>query len=572
MNFRTCLSLGLALTVGVATLRAADEDLRKEVEQLRKDLDAMKNVRKDLDSMKGVKEELEQMKREKAASKAPIAAAQANIENKYGPNSNVTTKQGKLTIGGLVQVWYYSIQNDNIGFFGDRSGNPTSTNAIIGIGAFPAPVFGDTNEFADNDSFAIRRAQLRFTMDIHENVSAVVMIDPAREIGGRPSFPTNAGLFKTQVETGVAFGTFPNFNSGFVRDGEANFLVRSLLEDAYINFHGIVPHHDFTVGQHRKFLGEEGIRSDASLDFCERSMIAQTYESRDVGLTGHGTWWDDRFQYWLGVFNDPGNWFQSAGPQQNRVDDNDQKSFTWRFLVRPLWKNETWGSLELGASGEHSRHGEAGTGTATNGLFSAASVDGLNHQRTQANRYYAWASYRPGGPVKGWWLKGEWGWMQDRNAAGLVGIFWPSTAPVGPNPNALYVGNGGTQSSPNSTTLTGFNVATGYKISDSVFKDSAPGWLKNFEFAFRYEQFQNVMVADLINTNRTDVFATDVWTGGINYYIKGDNAKIQLNYNVVDNPDAGSTSNNLSLAPGNRARHFHAVKNDSLVVNFQVAW
>jgi hypothetical protein len=263
------------------------------------------------------------------------------------------------------------------------------------------------------------------------------------------------------------------------------------------------------------------------------------------------------------------------------VDDNDQKSLTWRILVRPLWKNETWGSIELGASGEHSRHGEAGNPTILgSGAFPPGTpgipdVDGLDHRRTRANRYYAWISYRPGGPVKGWWLKGEWGWMQDRNVAGAVRKFTGTSGAIGAT-NAGILAPNASQREPNPFHVEGFNFATGYKISDSVFKDSAPGWLKNFEFAFRYEQFQNVTVGDLVNGDRhTDVFATDVWTAGINYYIKGDNAKIQINYNVVDNPDAGATvTRGFTAANGadHFRRNFRAVDNNSLVVNFQVAW
>lgn len=44
---------------------------------------------------------------------------------------------------------------------------------------------------------------------------------------------------------------------------------------------------------------------------------------------------------------------------------------------------------------------------------------------------------------------------------------------------------------------------------------------------------------------------------------KGNNAKIQLNYNWVDEPNE---NNNKS------ARGFREVRNDNFVVNFQVAW
>jgi len=509
-------------------VQAGDSDLRKDLDNLKKELEARGR-------------EIEGLKKERSAARTPIAAAQATVEGKYGPNAPVTTKAGKLTIGGLVQVWYYSIENDNIGFFGDRPGTAS----------------GDSNETKDNDGFAIRRAQLRFTMEIHENIKAVVMIDPARSILGRPNFPSNVGQFASSVETGSSS------QANSVRRGENHTDApnRGVLEDAYINYHDVVPHHDFTIGAYKKFLGEEGIRDDAKLDFVERSMIAQTYSGRDTGITVHGAWWDDdRVQYWLGFFNDAGNWFGSSGPQQNRVDDNDQKSFTWRVLVRPVWNLDSWGSLELGASGELSSHGESGTPNA----LGTGDVDGLGRQRTGATRYYAWVSYKPNGPVIGWWLRGEWGWMRDRNAADAVQVIDATTG---------FLGSGNTQSAPSPVSVQGFSFSTGYRISESIWKDSAPGWLKSFEFAFRYEQFQNILVADLVRPEqRTDVFATDVWTAGINYYIKGDNAKIQLNYVVVDSPDADSTVTRNNLTPANRPRHFRGVDNNSLVLNFQVGW
>jgi hypothetical protein len=111
-------------------------------------------------------------------------------------------------------------------------------------------------------------------------------------------------------------------------------------------------------------------------------------------------------------------------------------------------------------------------------------------------------------------------------------------------------------------TTDGFYAALGYKMSESTCQDSCPGWLKPFEFLGRYQVFQNVLLADENDPTHTDIYRTQVVTGGINYYIKGHDAKIQFNYNWVFNP---KVDNNPDLS-------FHNTKDDSFAVNFQVAF
>ena len=503
----------------------ADDDLRATVEKLKK--------------------EVEDLRKERAASK-PVGTGVVDkvIENKYGPNAPVTTKTGKLTLGGLIQVWYYSIQNDNQGFFGDRAGG-TQARA------------GDTNEFKDNDSFALRRAELTFNMDIHENVTAFVKIDPAVGFVNRPSFYTNLGTsLRSAAGGGAATDATP-----------ANGTTR--LQDAYINYHGVIPHHDFQIGQYKPYIGNEGIMGSASLDFAERSMIGQLTDARDIGLTVHGTWWEDRFQYWIGTFNTPTSFL--AASNQNRADNNDDKSVTGRMLVRPVWKDETWGSLELGASGQWNRTGEAGGDD-----LGTARVDGLNLAGANEWRMYHWAEYKPGGPVKGWWIKGEYAKIHARVASGR----WTVTNLNGQNYWVMDTATG--QLHPREFDTSGWYVATGYKLEDSVFKNDLPGWFKPFEFCFRYETFGNIQVAKLFDGTRDldpytagvqgysqyrhDVWNSSICTAGVNYYIKGHNAKIQVNYSWVNEP---AEAHDGSLPT---PRLIRDVRNDNLLVNFQVGW
>jgi hypothetical protein len=308
----------------------------------------------------------------------------------------------------------------------------------------------------------------------------------------------------------------------------------------------VIPHHDFTVGQFKPFLGEEGIRSSAQLDFVERSIVGQINDARDLGLTIHGTWWNDRFQYWLGVFDAAGNYYGSAGQAQNRSDDNDDKDYSARVLVRPLWKNECWGSIELGYSIQGGRHGESNASNPLNDPH-----NDLNRTSSWALRHGAWFSYMPGGPVRGLWIRAEGSWIKDRNAPDSV-----------LDETAADENGNGFQDRGKPFVSKGGYVAIGYKISDSRWNDCSPGWLKPFEFALRAETFENIQIADLVSPDlHTDNFKTHVYTAGINYYIKGHDAKIQLNYNKVD-----------EASDGNANRSFREVRNDNFVVNFQVAF
>ncbi|MCZ7648997.1 MAG: OprO/OprP family phosphate-selective porin [Planctomycetota bacterium] len=513
----------VSLTSAYAEVSDKDfSDVKKEIEGLRARL-AQKNVT--------------------PSTAGPIGRANALIDNKYGPNATVTTKDGKLTMSGLIQVWWTNIQNDTKDFTDLPPGS------------------GNSNEFFDNDSYRVRRAELKFTLDITPHITAVIMVDPTGqdEFNSFPGSPTNQGIivkgsqsnsFMTLVRArNPIFGQSSSSSDfgnpilsgttdttrGRVQNGTV--VANRLLQDAYINYHPhFMPQHDFTIGQFKPPMSEEGWRNTGQLDFAERAMINQFPNQRDLGIMVHGTWWEGRFQYWLGAFDSPGSFHNSFGSYQNRSDDNDAKDVAWRLMVRPVWHQENWGSLELGFSRQDGVHGEAGKG----GFLSGAPVDGLSFQETHAYRQWAWAWYRPGWVMRGFWLRGEYGKMKDRYQP----IF---------------------QDSPQPYDRTGWYAAVGYHLGQSIWADKleSGGWItkymKDLEFAMRYEEFQNMLIQDDGGgKERTNAYKTSVLTLGLNYYWKGHNVRSQLNYSFV---------NEVESSPIIRE-----VDNNQLILTHQVQW
>jgi len=160
---------------------------------------------------------------------------------------------------------------------------------------------------------------------------------------------------------------------------------------------------------------------------------------------------------------------------------------------------------------------------------------------------YAWGSYAFPGVTRGWWVRGEWGEYRDRFAPGEV-----------------VTGNAVSTLMPRPFSAQGWYIATGYKLSDSVFADRLLCSVSKLEFLFRYEVMQNIFFHDLVDLeNRLDVFKTRVYTAGVNYFVSGNNVKIQLNYNWVGEPGTSHSADD---------RQFRSVKNDNVVLNLQVGF
>ena len=503
--FSAIICAGLAFASAVRAEDSSLNSLRAEIDELRKRIDpAASSLQHDVD---------------------------IRVDSALEQAFDVQTRGVTLRIGGLLQVWAYTIRNDRLGLLNVPAVVPGAAGASA-----------TNNRLASNDSVRVRRAELRIDADITCNVSTHLSIDPARESTGVPSFPSNQGTGFSGDDSAISFLSCDCLGQTDPRglgspDGKGQSAsVNRMLEDAYISYHDYVPHHDFQIGQMRRRLGEEGTRDDGELDFAERSMITQMASLRDLGVQAHGTWLDERLQYWIGAFDDAGTAFQQRG---NRADDNSNKDIAATLQVRPLW-SDCLGRMELGYSILTGEGGESRTPDPT-----LDPANDLNRRHTTHQLQYAWASYHMPGPARGWWVRGEWGEYRDRFAPGDV-----------------VTGNAVITTNPHPFNAQGWYVATGYKLGESAFAEQLPCTLKNFEFLFRYETMQNVFFHSLVQVeSQLDLFKTRVYTAGVNYRLSGDNIKLQLNYNWVGEPDRSKSADD---------RQFRAVKNDSLVLNLQV--
>jgi len=196
-----------------------------------------------------------------------------------------------LKLNFRAQIWFDAIENDP---------------------SFP-PLNEEADFPSDGDSFILRRLDMKFSGHVSEHVSWVLLIDPARPIGGR-SLPLVLGS-----------------------PTEAFLQNKRMLQDAYIDYEFLLEEHDWwlldsmslRVGQFKVPQTDDGLRSAAILEFPERSIIGYLFGvQRSAGAMLFGTMWDKRIVYQTGVFNGNGrNVFR---------DESDEKDVVARLEYQPF--------------------------------------------------------------------------------------------------------------------------------------------------------------------------------------------------------------------------------------------
>jgi phosphate-selective porin OprO/OprP len=119
--------------------------------------------------------------------------------------------------------------------------------------------------------------------------------------------------------------------------------ARNLL-DAYVDAH-LSPYSSFRIGQFKEPFSLEHCNLDSFGFFAERSMGFYLTPRRGLGLMAHGSLWEDRVHYGMGLFN-------SDGLDDTPGGDVDSPEYTGRWVFAPSGDQETpwWNSFQIGGS------------------------------------------------------------------------------------------------------------------------------------------------------------------------------------------------------------------------------
>ena len=207
-----------------------------------------------------------------------------------------------------------------------------------------------------NDTFVVRRAQIRLAVNITPRISGLMMFDPARVL--------NANFRPAATGTGGTIAI--NRGASILQDLQLSFLLRSRGTGAHTNRHFL------DAGQFKIPIGYESTLIPAiavplverSLMFTIRDPFGGGYgQLRDTGVQLRGN--QGQFSYRLGVFN-------GLGERQNDVALSDSKA-----VAGLLSFNSTdVPGLQLGISGGYGKTGVNGSvsGRPTRSIFNAFAV------------------------------------------------------------------------------------------------------------------------------------------------------------------------------------------------------
>jgi hypothetical protein len=184
----------------------------------------------------------------------------------FPPPTTLKVADGELKFGLLLQAWYVGDDSAQAASGTDYLGNPIGVN-----------------------SFRLRRAEIKLAGKVTPDWGFEVMIDPA----------------KTQ-----------SFTAG--NDDK-------ILQDLAVTFLGLKGH-EFSLGQKKIALTEEGLRSSSEIDFAERARITRLIgDQRQAGFFYKGEY-GEMFAAQASV---------TSGLPSNVASTSDRLFYAARFDVKP---------------------------------------------------------------------------------------------------------------------------------------------------------------------------------------------------------------------------------------------
>ncbi len=286
----------LFLVIGAMQLAAAAVLDRSELEELRHKIEEQANQIRQLEERLSRQERL--LAKEQSASGegqatggipasrvepvvSPAVVSAATIKSVPAvpapPQSSVEGSSKGVRFEGLLQAWY-----------------------LAGDGGV-------------NDTFRIRRTEMKLSSQITPRVRWVLKIDPSKSM---------------------------SINSGGVNQASR------MLQDAFITLQSS-KNTSIDIGQYKVPLGLEGLQGSEALDTVERALFASDRtrggslgDVRDLGVTLRGPL-SHFANYQLGIFN-------GVGENQNDTDRNDRKAYAGRLFGHPV------SGLQLGISAARS--------------------------------------------------------------------------------------------------------------------------------------------------------------------------------------------------------------------------
>jgi hypothetical protein len=354
---------------------------------------------------------------------APVQAQQSEVEALRAQIAALTTRLDTLEADQLKTADAAKAASSTV-----SSKLPVTVSGLLQVHYLGFP---QNNGAAQNETFRLRRGELRLTGNITPRISGTILIDPAK------------GLRLNTSGTTLSV----NQSTNILQEIQLSYLLnQSKTSPLYGD-----------IGQFKIPVGYEGdLVSSSALQTVERALM---FRQRDVANGGYGDIRDsgaelrgsfNRFDYRLGVFN-------GLGERQNDLATSDTKALLARLVYKPQFAE----GLHMGVSG--------GVGNTRN---------------------------TPGGATT----------RADRSLLNLFAVY---------HKNKLTWQN--EYLTADSQVLTG---GTAHDIR-SYYSSLGYQFTKRWEGVLRYDAFD-------FNRNGSNDVPKEL-TLGVNYYIKGNNAKIQAN-------------------------------------------